>query len=103
MTLVSRIPKIIATVKTGVPVVNAASARRIAADAKQRVPKRTGATARTIRAQKATGDDSEAVVGFPGQFIERGTRNIGARPFMVPAAEAERQAHQRALAALWKL
>lgn len=98
----SRIPQIIARVNASVGRVNEASARRIAADARQRVPVLTGDTRDSIKAESSDGDTARVTVGFPGQFIERGTRHMGARPFMVPAAEAERQAHRNAIRDLYK-
>jgi hypothetical protein len=100
--LVSRIPQIIRRVESQVDGVNRQSAERIAQGARRRVPVRTGDTRDTIRAQRAKGGGWEAVVGFPGQFIERGTARVGARPFMLPAAEAQRAAHRRAIKALYK-
>jgi HK97 gp10 family phage protein len=102
MALVSRIPQIIRRVESQVSSVNKQSAERIAQDARRRVPVKTGRTRDSIRAQRAKGDDWEAVVGFPGQFIERGTARVAARPFMVPAAEAERAAHRKAIRELYK-
>jgi hypothetical protein len=100
--LVSRIPQIIRRVESQVDGVNQQSAQRIARDARGRVPVRTGRTRDSIRAQRAKGGGWEAVVGFPGQFIERGTARVAARPFMMPAAEAERAAHRKAIKALYK-
>ncbi len=97
MSLESRLPEIIRSLQQGASRVNEASAKKIERDAYGRIPKRTGDTAKTIQARHVEGDDWEVVVGFPGQFIERGTRSVGARPFMVPAAEAEREHHARAI------
>ena len=70
--------------------------------AKELVPVDTGATKNSIEVHPGPGD-AEASVGPSTEyapFLEFGTRRMAARPFMVPAAEAERGPFMAALKAI---
>jgi HK97 gp10 family phage protein len=102
--LKSRIPQIIANVQRNVAEVNMASARRIADDARGRAPRDRGELASGIRAAKGKGDDAGVEVSVPWRwhFPEYGTVRQAARPYLTPAAEAEREAHRKAIRDLYK-
>ncbi len=71
------------------------AAAAVQADAQAEVPVESGALRAGIQT-RITGDGLSAEVGvfdrdlYYGAFIEFGTSSIPARPFMTPAAEAER-------------
>lgn len=66
------------------------TAREIARDAKATVARDTGETAAGIEAEDVAPGHSRVTAPFPAGLIEFGTRRMGARPFMVPAAERAR-------------
>jgi HK97 gp10 family phage protein len=64
----------------------------IAQDAKQRAPVNTGSLREAIHVEK---DDGYMVIAgdddvFYGHFVEFGTTETGARPFLLPALEGKR-------------
>lgn len=78
--------------------VNLVTAREIVRQAQARVAKRTGLLASSInysqdkrRGQAKVG--IEKGPAFYGHFVEFGTVSVGARPFMQPAVESQRDAH----------
>jgi hypothetical protein len=92
----SNIPRILATAALEVRAAHRASAERIAERAEADVPRDTGRTARSVEALP-TNEGYEVHVDFPGHLIEFGSVKMGARPFLVPAAEDERARHARAV------
>jgi len=67
-----------------------ATADAVAADAKLRAPVRTGQLRDSIHREGA-GQESRVVADAPHSgFIEYGTRNMSARPFLWPSVEAAR-------------
>lgn len=67
----------------------------IVADAKDRVPVDSGDLRDSIHAEPAEGGDGYTVLAgdadvFYGHLVEFGTTHTGARPFLVPAGEAQR-------------
>lgn len=101
--LVSRLPQIIQTAESGVGRANAQAAQRVARGAKGRAPRATGRLAGSIKAKPAGGNAHRVEVGaFYGMFIEWGTIHQGARPFLTPAAEAERASHLASIRALYR-
>lgn len=79
-----------------------ASARRIADGARARAPRRTGALAETIDVAQEGPLSFAVVADIPWRFLEFGTVKMGARPFMTPAAEAERDKLNRGIGELFK-
>lgn len=75
------------------PVLSAA-AERVASRARGLVPSRTGRLRRSIRTAR-DGDNWYTLAGdhaaFYAAMVERGTRVAGARPYMRPAYDAERE------------
>lgn len=103
--LQSRLPQIIEKSTAGARAANAASAARIARDATARAPaivRRNG----TLEVKAADGTDSMVTAaGWArsfGHWWEWGSVKIAARPFLTPAAEAERAAHRKAIAELYR-
>lgn len=72
---------------------------RVSQRAHQLVRRRTGLLAEKIRWESRPRTLGAVVgvdpVAFYWKFVEYGTVNMGAHPFMRPAAESERDAHQR--------
>lgn len=96
------LPAIMHDLAPGVRAANLASARRIAARAEASAPRLSGDLAESVRAESGPGTDARAVVGdWKAHLIEFGTVRHAAQPFLVPAAEAERDAHARAIRALF--
>lgn len=92
-TLQSRLPAIAAELRPRVSRAVKEGADDIVQQAKERVPRRTGALRDAIQSRPAGAAQRRVVAGdgevFYGRFIEFGTRFIEAEPFLVPAAEAE--------------
>jgi HK97 gp10 family phage protein len=85
----NRIPQMPAAIKAAVSAEVQKAAFQIEADAKAKVPVKTATLQRSIHTVMSNGGLS-ARVGpsvFYGLFVEFGTRRMGARPFMRPAAE----------------
>lgn len=100
--LKSRIPQIIAKAQRDAETVNAASAERIAQEAQGRAPRDTGELADSIEAKPGEDDEYRVEVGvWYAHFLEFGTSRQGARPFLTPAAEAEREPHRKAISDLY--
>lgn len=73
------------------------TAENIAGEAKQRAPRATGKLARSIKVHRVGEFEYRVEVGaWYAHFIEFGTVKMAARPFLTPAAEAERGDFQRA-------
>ena len=70
------------------------SAQAMAEDARGRVPVDSGRLRDSIRAEKTGELEHRTAAGdnkaFYARFVEFGTRNAGARPYMIPAFEAEK-------------
>lgn len=96
----SRIPSILRSAERRVKAANRNAAENIAQAAEARVPRDSGDTARSIDTSPVD-DGHEVTVDFPAHLLEFGTVKMGARPFLTPAAEAEREAHQRAVRKAW--
>jgi HK97 gp10 family phage protein len=78
------------------------SAERIAQGAVQRAPRRTGELAESIGVEQIGPFEYAVVADIPWRFLEFGTVKMGAQPFMVPAAEAERDNLVRSLGGLFR-
>jgi HK97 gp10 family phage protein len=80
------------------------SAMRVEAAAKQRCPVDTGRLRSSIQVASGKGWRTVSTNVEYAPYVEFGTRRRGAKPFMFPAAEAERPRFQAAVqAALAKL
>lgn len=103
VTLKSDLVKIAKHAADGVSGVNQRSARQIASTASSRAPRgATGQLAGGIEAEHAEGDDwGVAIKAWYWFLVENGTAKSGARPFLTPAVEAERENHRRAIARLF--
>lgn len=92
--LESRLPAIATQIKEGVgPALAKTTADRVAGEARIRCPVRTGALRDSIRVRKQRGRDSYTVAAgsrevFYAKFVEWGTVNTAAQPFLLPAAES---------------
>jgi HK97 gp10 family phage protein len=85
----NRLPAISAAIRPAVSAEVKKAALDVEALAKARVPVKTATLQRSIHTVFPT--DLSAIVGpsvFYGLFVEMGTRRMGARPYMRPAAEA---------------
>lgn len=95
-TLKSRLPEITVEMRVRVSTAVKESAERIALDASGRAPVRTGALADSIQTRRTGGAEYEVFSDlFYSRFVENGVESsaIGPqppRPFLLPAAEAER-------------
>ena len=86
----NRLPAISAAIRPAVVAEVQKAAFDIEAQAKAKVPVRTGTLRRSIHSVFENGG-LRALVGpsvLYGKFVEFGTRRMGARPYMRPAAEA---------------
>lgn len=88
----SKLPKIATRLEREATESTERVARLVVVSAKARVPVRTGKTQSTIRVmgRATTGRGAykrKVRVRFPGRLLEYGTKNMRARPFMVPAAK----------------
>jgi HK97 gp10 family phage protein len=85
----NRIPQMPAIIKAAVAAEVQKSAFQIEADAKAKVPVKTATLQRSIHTVMSNGGLTGTVGPsvFYGIFVEMGTRRMGARPFMRPAAE----------------
>lgn len=102
----NRLPQMPAAIHAAVVAEVSRAAFEIEAGAKAKSPVRTGTLRRSIHSVFEAGG-LRGIVGpsvLYGKFVEFGTRRMGARPFMRPAAEAQMpkfvDAVRRALAAL---
>ena len=85
----NRIPAMPAAIRSAVAAEVQKAAFRVEADAKAKVPVKTATLQRSIHTVMSNGGLS-ARIGpsvFYGLFVEFGTRRMGARPYMRPAAE----------------
>jgi HK97 gp10 family phage protein len=97
-TVFNRLPNLAGEMKSAGAALVAETARKIAADAAQRAPVRTGALRDSIRVEGA-GSSSTVVAGVPyAVYVEYGTSRMGAQPFFWPALEANRPVYLAA----WK-
>ena len=97
-----RLQELSAELQTKVRQVVLIAAHNTERRAKELVPVDTGDTKNSIEVRPGPGD-MEAEVGPTtdyAPFLEFGTRRMAARPFMVPAAEAERGPFMAALKAI---
>jgi HK97 gp10 family phage protein len=92
----SKIPAKLREAERKVREANRRAAGNVAERAAAEVPRDTGRTARSVKAVP-TNDGYEVHVDFPGHLLEFGSVKMPARPFLTPAAEFEREAHQRAV------
>lgn len=87
----NRLPEISAAIRPAVVAEVAKATFRVEAGAKAKAPVRTGTLRRSIHSIFVDG----GLTGLVGPsvlysaFVEFGTRRMGARPYMRPAAEAE--------------
>ena len=90
----NRFPQIIAKLDPTVEAALGAGAELIEDEAKSRVTVASGDLKNAIHTENA-GDGVHVVAGdsdvFYGHFVEFGTANTPARPFLIPAAEAKRE------------
>lgn len=91
----SRLPLIISRLDEQIDEAARLTANAIASDAKSRVPVAGGSLRDSIHVDKE-GEGSYYVVAgdsdvFYGHLVENGTTKMPPRPFLVPAAEAEKQ------------
>jgi HK97 gp10 family phage protein len=71
----------------------------IETDAKRRVPVRTGALRDSIHGRMLADDEGVVEVGADyGGYVEYGTVHMAARPYLTPAAEAQRGPFAAAMA-----
>ncbi|HEV8639450.1 MAG TPA: HK97-gp10 family putative phage morphogenesis protein [Chloroflexota bacterium] len=87
----NHLPKLRQALRPRAGAIVQAAALGIEADAKRRVPVRTGALRRSIHTVMTT--PLSATVGPSaeyGAYVEFGTRSMPARPYLIPAAEAAR-------------
>lgn len=97
--LQSRLPQIAAELRPRVSAAVKEAAERVAQDARQRAPVQTGALRDSIRAERTDAAQYTVIAGdkdaFYAPFVEFGTSRTAPRPFMVPAAEANRDTARR--------
>ena len=93
--LKSRLPQITAALAGKVDIAVRAGAERIAADAKTRVPVNSGKLRDAIHVERDAPGRYAVIAGdntaFYGHLVEFGTSKTAAHPFLIPAAEAQRQ------------
>lgn len=97
----NRLPQISAAIRPAVVREVQRAAFDIEAQAKAKTPVKTGTLRRSIHSVFSNGGLT-ALVGpsvLYGKFVEFGTRRMGARPFMRPAAEAVLPKFAQAVAA----
>lgn len=85
----NRLPEISAAIRPAVVGEVKRATLQIEAGAKEKVPVRTGTLRRSIHSVFSNGGLT-GIVGpsvLYGKFVEFGTRRMGARPYMRPAAE----------------
>lgn len=90
----SRFPRIVVEMSRLSDAANKDIAEAIADEARERVPRRSGALHDAIHVE-FEGDNSWAVVAgdstaFYGHIVEFGSTRSAPRPFLIPAAEAQR-------------
>ena len=98
----NRIPQLPAAIKQAAAQQVETTARQIEATSKGLAPVRTGTLRRSIHTVLEAGG-LRALVGpsvLYGKFVEFGTRRMGARPYMRPAAERHMPGFAAGLAAL---
>ena len=85
----NRIPALPAAIRAAVAAEVQKAGFRIEADAKAKVPVKTATLQRSIHTVMSNGGLTGTVGPsvFYGLFVELGTRRMGARPYMRPAAE----------------
>jgi HK97 gp10 family phage protein len=90
----NRIPQLIAAVEANSRTRVVEHANKIASDARARAPVQTGFLRSSIHVESVTaGKEAQIVVGADyGRFVEYGTYKMAARPFLIPALEADKQA-----------
>jgi HK97 gp10 family phage protein len=93
VTLVNRFPRIMAELGPKVNLALLAGAEQIAQDARGRVPVESGSLRDAIHVD--SDHDGHLVVAgdndvFYGHFVEFGTSNNAAHPFLIPATESNR-------------
>ncbi len=91
----SRFPAIAAELKPRVDLALKEAAEAIARDAKQRVPVASGQLRDAIHVERKGLAEYEVVAGdddaFYGHIVEHGGRHSAPQPFLVPAAESQRE------------
>lgn len=87
----NRLPQMPAEIRATVSTEIERAARAIESGAKQNVPVDTGTLRRSITTQMAGGGLTAIVAAGTdyGLFVERGTRRMPARPYLIPAFERE--------------
>jgi len=95
--LTSRLPQIAARASAGAEAQERATSERVAARMRADVAVDTGATRDSIRVT-----DKGVEVGGAALYLEYGTHDTAAQPFLLPAVEAERAPFLGRLAALFR-
>lgn len=94
----SRIPQIAADLDNQLDEVARYTAEAIAAQAKGRVPVDSGNLKRSIHVDRKGEAEYAVVAGdddaFYGHMVEFGTSNTPPHPFLIPAAESQRQDYE---------
>jgi HK97 gp10 family phage protein len=102
----SRIPQITIELAAKVDAALKAGAEAVERDAKARAPVNTGKLRAAIHTDRQGPGEYAVVAGdddvFYGHLVEFGTTYTPAHPFMIPAAEAKRQAVAASVAAALK-
>lgn len=95
-TLESRFPEIVAELRPRISKAIKEGAEAIAGVARSRVPVRSGALRDAVEvrrhsaaAYRVMGADDEA---FYGRFVEYGTKYMEPEPYLIPSADAEKEA-----------
>jgi HK97 gp10 family phage protein len=106
-TLTSRIPQIILSLNPRVDGALKVGAEAISQEAKQRVPVETGTLRDAIHvASSGVGGGWSVIAGdddaFYGHIIEHGGVNTPPHPFLIPAAESQRDSVAAAVSAVLK-
>jgi HK97 gp10 family phage protein len=94
--LTSRIPEIIASIPDELGAILEDGANAVAEDAQSRVPVETGRLRDAIHVEQLDDLTFSVVAGdedaYYGHVVENGSVTTAPRPFLVPAAEAQRDA-----------
>lgn len=86
----SRIPEIVAELPQRMDAVTLAVAEGIAKQAAANAPRDTGRLAESLEAKPHGMEGAVVMAMFYYFFVEFGTQNQGARPFLIPAVEMMR-------------
>lgn len=91
VTLQSRFPEIAAELRSRISRATKAGTEVVAASARAKAPVESGALSNSIKVKaKRAGEYAVETDVFYARFIEYGTVNMAARPFLIPALEEHR-------------